>query len=70
MTKLTPCLWFDDRIDEAIQFYTTTFKDSMVIELVRNSPDSAAFTADEDQAIKRRGGLNDQTRLNKRQEEG
>ncbi|MCR6634325.1 MAG: VOC family protein [Devosia sp.] len=27
MTKLTPCLWFDDRIDEAIKFYTTTFKD-------------------------------------------
>ena len=45
MTKLTPCLWFDDRIDEAIKFYTTTFKDSKVIELVRNSPDSAAFTA-------------------------
>jgi predicted 3-demethylubiquinone-9 3-methyltransferase (glyoxalase superfamily) len=45
MTKLMPCLWFDDRIDEAIEFYTTTFKDSKVINLVRNSPDSAAFTA-------------------------
>lgn len=45
MTKLMPCLWFDDRIDEAISFYTTTFRDSKVVELVRNTPDSPAFTA-------------------------
>lgn len=45
MTKLMPCLWFDDRIDQAIEFYTTTFKESKVIELVRNAPDSPAFTA-------------------------
>ena len=45
MTKLMPCLWFDDRIDEAIEFYTTTFKDSKVINRVRNAPDSPTFTA-------------------------
>ncbi|KRA99148.1 hypothetical protein ASD83_01030 [Devosia sp. Root685] len=45
MTKLMPCLWFDDRIDEAIEFYTTTFKDSKVVNRVRNAPDSPTFTA-------------------------
>jgi len=45
MTKLMTCLWFDDRIDEAIEFYTATFKDSRVVNVVRQKPDSPAFTA-------------------------
>jgi len=45
MTKLMPCLWFDDRIDAAIEFYTGTFKDAKVIQRVRQTPDSATFTA-------------------------
>ncbi|KKB79984.1 hypothetical protein VW35_05850 [Devosia soli] len=45
MTKLMTCLWFDDRIDEAIRFYTATFRDSRVVHIVRQGPDSAAFTA-------------------------
>ena len=38
MTKLMPCLWFDDRIDEAITFYTQTFKSAKVHEVVRQAP--------------------------------
>ena len=45
MTKLMPCLWFDDRIDDAIKFYTETFKSSKVHEVVRHGPDKPAFTA-------------------------
>ncbi len=28
MNKFVPCLWFDDRAEEAMEFYTTVFKDS------------------------------------------
>jgi predicted 3-demethylubiquinone-9 3-methyltransferase (glyoxalase superfamily) len=28
MSKFTPCLWFDGRAEEAMEFYTTVFKDS------------------------------------------
>ena len=45
MTKITPCLWFNNRIDEAIDFYTGTFNDGKVIELQRQDPNGAAFTA-------------------------
>ena len=45
MTKLMPCLWFDDRIVEAIQFYTDTFPSAKVLEVVRHGPDKPAFTA-------------------------
>ncbi|HEV7345813.1 MAG TPA: VOC family protein [Devosia sp.] len=45
MSKLMPCLWFDDRIDEAITFYTETFRNAAVRDLVRHGPDQPAFTA-------------------------
>ena len=45
MTKIMPCLWFDDRIDEAIDFYTTTFRNAKVHQVVRQAPDKPAFTA-------------------------
>tara|TARA_R110002020_G_scaffold6117_10_gene25547 strand:+ start:250 stop:723 length:474 start_codon:yes stop_codon:yes gene_type:complete len=45
MTKITPCLWFDDRIDDAIKFYTSTFKDAKVIQVTHQTPDGPAFTA-------------------------
>ena len=45
MTKIMPCLWFDNRIDEAIKFYTETFKSAKVHQLVRHAPDQPAFTA-------------------------
>jgi len=45
MTKIMPCLWFDDRIDDAIEFYTGTFKSAKVHDIVRQAPDGPAFTA-------------------------
>ncbi|WP_316355387.1 VOC family protein [Devosia sp.] len=45
MKKITPCLWFNNSIDEAITFYTETFKDGKVLEVQRQDPDGAAFTA-------------------------
>lgn len=45
MPKPMPCLWFDDRIDDAIKFYSETFKSAKVHELVRHAPDKPAFTA-------------------------
>lgn len=45
MTKITPCLWFNNSIDDAIEFYTGTFKDGKVIDVQRQDPDGAAFTA-------------------------
>ena len=37
MTKIMPCLWFDDRIDEAVDFYTATFKDARILSRVRQN---------------------------------
>lgn len=45
MTKIMPCLWFDNRIDDAIKFYTGTFKSAKVHDVVRHGPDMPAFTA-------------------------
>lgn len=45
MTKITPCLWFNDSIDDAITFYTETFKDGRVLDISRQDPNGAAFTA-------------------------
>ena len=45
MSKIMPCLWFDNRIDEAITFYTETFKSAKVHDIKRQSPNGPAFTA-------------------------
>lgn len=31
MQKITPCLWFDNNIEEAVKYYTSVFKNSKVI---------------------------------------
>jgi predicted 3-demethylubiquinone-9 3-methyltransferase (glyoxalase superfamily) len=35
MSKITPFLWFDDRIEEAIEFYTSVFKDAKIKDVSR-----------------------------------
>jgi len=35
MTTLSPCLWFDDDLEEAVAFYTSVFPDSEVIHMSR-----------------------------------
>ena len=44
MKKITPCLWFDDQLEEAINFYSTIFPDFEVLNLNRypeGTPDLA-----------------------------
>lgn len=35
MQKITPFLWFDNNAEEAVNFYTSTFKDAEINEVVR-----------------------------------
>jgi predicted 3-demethylubiquinone-9 3-methyltransferase (glyoxalase superfamily) len=36
MSKVTPFLWFDDKAEEAMNFYVSLFKNSKIVELKRN----------------------------------
>src|SRR5438270_4275518 len=38
MQKITPFLWFDDNAEEAINFYTSIFKNSKIIDMSRYPP--------------------------------
>ena len=33
--KITPCLWFDDQTEEAVEFYTTIFRNSRIVKTTR-----------------------------------
>ena len=33
--KITPCLWFDDQAEEAVEFYTAIFRNSKIGNLTR-----------------------------------
>jgi predicted 3-demethylubiquinone-9 3-methyltransferase (glyoxalase superfamily) len=35
MQKIMPCLWFDDRIEDAVNFYTSVFPDAKVTTMSR-----------------------------------
>jgi predicted 3-demethylubiquinone-9 3-methyltransferase (glyoxalase superfamily) len=35
MQKITPCLWFDDNAEEAVNFYTSIFKKSKIKDVSR-----------------------------------
>ncbi len=35
MQKITTCLWFDDQAEEAVNFYTSVFKNSKIGEVTR-----------------------------------
>ena len=35
MPKITPCLWFDDNAEEAVNFYTSVFKNSKIKTISR-----------------------------------
>src|SRR5439155_17471752 len=38
MQKITPFLWFDDNAEEAINFYTSIFKNSRIVDMSRYPP--------------------------------
>ena len=33
--KITPCLWFDDQAEEAVEFYTGIFGNSKIVQVAR-----------------------------------
>jgi predicted 3-demethylubiquinone-9 3-methyltransferase (glyoxalase superfamily) len=35
MQKITPFLWFDDKAEEAMNFYTSIFKNSNIVSVTR-----------------------------------
>ena len=47
MQKLTPFLWFDDDLDDALAFYATVFPDTEVLDASRggDGPDAPLFMA-------------------------
>jgi predicted 3-demethylubiquinone-9 3-methyltransferase (glyoxalase superfamily) len=50
MQKITPFLWFNNNVEEAVAFYTTVFSDAKVLNMVRYSkagpgPEGAVMTA-------------------------
>ncbi|MES2703471.1 MAG: VOC family protein [Bacteroidota bacterium] len=44
MNKITPFLWFNDNAGEAIDLYTSIFKNSKVVNVRRNGADGPVFT--------------------------
>jgi len=57
MTTITPFLWYDDDLEEAIQLYSRLFPDTKVIEENR-TPDGALFFATFEVAGQRLFGMN------------
>jgi predicted 3-demethylubiquinone-9 3-methyltransferase (glyoxalase superfamily) len=47
MKKLTPFLWFDDGLEQAMAFYTSVFEDSRIVEVNRagQAPNDPVFSA-------------------------
>ena len=41
MNKITPFLWFDEKAEEAMNFYVSIFKNSKVLDISRYGKDSA-----------------------------
>ena len=35
MQKITPCMWFDDQAEEAVNFYISIFRDSKILNVTR-----------------------------------
>ena len=46
MSKVTPFLMFNDQIESAIEFYTSTFPDSKVTNVARNGKDGPINSAE------------------------
>ena len=41
MQKITPCLWFDDKAEEAVNFYVPVFKNSKIGSITRYGKEGA-----------------------------
>ncbi len=45
MQKITPCLWFDNNVEEALNFYTSIFKTARVTNISRYPETNAVLSA-------------------------
>lgn len=45
MNKITPFLWFNNNVEEAMNFYVSVFKNSKIISVQRQGPNGPVFTA-------------------------
>lgn len=45
MQKITPFLWFDGNLEEAVTFYASVFKDAKIGNIMRQGPDGPAFSS-------------------------
>jgi predicted 3-demethylubiquinone-9 3-methyltransferase (glyoxalase superfamily) len=45
MNKITPFLWFNDTVEEAMNFYVSVFKNSKIVSVQRQGPNGPVFTA-------------------------
>lgn len=43
MQQISPCLWFDDQAEAAVEFYTAIFENSKIINLTRYSEAGREF---------------------------
>ena len=41
MQKITPCLWFDNQAEEAVNFYVSIFENSKILKISRYGEESA-----------------------------
>ena len=58
MTAITPFLWFDDKLEEAMGLYTSVFPDGKITNVQRMGPDGPVFTASFELAGQKFHGLN------------
>ena len=45
MSKIAPCLWFNNEAEEAAKFYVSLLPDSHIVKIQHNSTDSPAGKA-------------------------
>src|ERR1700712_3448610 len=51
MQKITPFLWFDNNAEEAVNLYTSIFKDSKITSTSRYNAESAKASGQRDGAV-------------------
>ena len=51
MQKITPCLWFDDKAEEAAKFYASIFKNSKIGDISRYGKEGYEFHGKEDGTV-------------------
>lgn len=58
MTTITPFIWYENQLEEAMNFYTSIFPDSEITSVQRQGPDGPVFTASFTLAGQKFMGLN------------